>query len=158
METNYIKIMIESLEKKSAVLGKIVDLNRQQNILLQDMNLQPEEFEKNMEYKSNLVEQLTLLDRGFEKLYEKVRAELQENRAEYRSEIERMQNLIREISAQTNTIQTQEERSKKQVEQKFADVRRQVKGVRSSQKVVHQYYQSMRHQKNADVSVIDNKK
>ena len=96
METNYIQIMIESLEKKSAVL--------------------------------NLVEQLTLLDRGFEKLYEKVRAELQENRAEYRSEIERMQNLIREISAQTNTIQTQEERSKKQVEQKFADVRRQVKG------------------------------
>ena len=46
METNYIQIMIESLEKKSVVLGKIVDLNRQQNILLQDMNLQPEEFEK----------------------------------------------------------------------------------------------------------------
>lgn len=158
METNYIQIMIESLEKKSAVLGKIIDLNRQQNILLQDINLQPEEFEKNIEYKSGLVEQLTLLDSGFEKLYEKVREKLQENRAEYRSEIEQMQNLIREISAQTNTIQTQEERSKKQVEQKFADVRRQVKGVRSSQKVVHQYYQSMLHQKNADVSVIDNKK
>ena len=124
METNYIQIMIESLEKKNAVLGRIIDLNRQQNILLQDMNLQPEEFEKNMEYKSNLVEQLTLLDSGFEKLYEKVRDELQDNRAEYQSEIEQMQNLIREISAQTNTIQTQEERSKKQVEQKFADVRR----------------------------------
>lgn len=158
METNYIQIMIESLEKKNVVLGKIIDLNRQQNILLQDMNLQPEEFEKNMEYKSNLVEQLNLLDSGFEKLYEEVRAELQNNRAEYRTEIEQMQSLIREISVRTNTIQTQEKRSRQQAEQKFADVRKQVKGVRSSQKVVQQYYQSMLHQKNADVSVIDNKK
>jgi chromosome segregation ATPase len=158
METNYIQIMIESLEKKKEVLGRIIDLNRQQNIFLQDMNLQPEEFEKNMEYKSNLVEQLTLLDSGFEKLYEKVRAELQENRAKYQSEIAKMQSLIRDISAQTNMIQTQEQRSKQQVEQKFADVRKQVRGVRSSQKVVQQYYQNMLHQKNADSSVIDNKK
>ena len=42
METNYVQIMIESLEKKKAVLSQIVDLNRQQNILLQDLNLQPE--------------------------------------------------------------------------------------------------------------------
>ena len=158
METNYIQIMIESLEKKKEVLGRIIDLNRQQNIFLQDMNLQPEEFEKNIEYKSNLVEQLTLLDSGFEKLYEKVRAELQENRAKYQSEIAKMQSLIRDISAQTNMIQTQEQRSKQQVEQKFADVRKQVRGVRSSQKVVQQYYQNMLHQKNADSSVIDNKK
>lgn len=158
MEINYIQIMIESLEKKKAVLSRIIDLNRQQTILLQDINLQPEEFEKNMDYKANLVEQITLLDSGFEKLYEKVRDELQRNRAEYQSEIEQMQSLIREISAQTNTIQTQEQRSKRQVEQKFAEVRRQVKGVRSSQKVVHQYYQNMLHQKNVDVSVIDNKK
>ena len=158
METNYIQIMIESLEKKKAVLGQIVDFNRQQNILLQDLNLQPEEFEKNMNYKANLVEQITLLDSGFEKLYEKVRAELQENRADHQDEIAKMQSLIRDISAQTNMIQTQEQRSKQQVEQKFADVRKQVRGVRSSQKVVHQYYQNMLHQKNADSSFIDDKK
>lgn len=158
METNYIQIMIESLEKKKAVLGRIIDLNRQQTILLQDINLQPEEFEKNMDYKANLVEKITLLDSGFEKLYQKVRDELQKNKAEYQSEIGQMQSLIREISAQTNTIQTQEQRSKQQAEQRFAEIRRQVKGVRSSQKVVHQYYQNMLHQKNVDVSVIDNKK
>ena len=158
METNYVQIMIESLEKKKAVLSQIVDLNRQQNILLQDLNLQPEEFEKNMDYKANLVEQISLLDSGFEKLYEKVRTELQNNRADYQDEIAKMQSLIRDISAQTNMIQTQEQRSKQQVEQKFADVRKQVRGVRSSQKVVQQYYQNMPHQKNADSSVIDNKK
>ena len=147
METNYVQIMIESLEKKKAVLSQIVDLN-----------LQPEEFEKNMDYKANLVEQISLLDSGFEKLYEKVRTELQNNRADYQDEIAKMQSLIRDISAQTNMIQTQEQRSKQQVEQKFADVRKQVRGVRSSQKVVQQYYQNMLHQKNADSSVIDNKK
>ena len=58
METNYVQIMIESLEKKKAVLSQIVDLNRQQNILLQDLNLQPEEFEKNIESKGKLVDSL----------------------------------------------------------------------------------------------------
>ena len=87
-----------------------------------------------------------------------MRTELQNNRADYQDEIAKMQSLIRDISAQTNMIQTQEQRSKQQVEQKFADVRKQVRGVRSSQKVVQQYYQNMLHQKNADSSVIDNKK
>lgn len=158
METNYIQIMIESLEKKKAVLGQIIDLNRQQKILLQDENLEPEDFEKNLAYKSNLVDQINLLDNGFEELYEKVRVELQKNQAEYQTEIARMQSLIRDISAQTNTIQTQEQRGKIQVEQKFSDVRKQVRSVRSSQKVVQQYYQNMLHQHNADASVIDNKK
>ena len=64
MEADYINIMIESLEKKRDILGQIVELNRQQKLLLSDPNLLPEDFEKNMDYKSQFVEQLNLLDSG----------------------------------------------------------------------------------------------
>ena len=158
MEANYISIMIESLEKKREVLNRIIELNRQQKLLLSDPNLLPEDFEKNMNSKSQLVEQLGLLDSGFEKLFERVRDTLNGDRAGYADEITRMQELIKEITAQTNTIQTQEARNRKDAERKFADVRQQVKGVRNSQKVVRQYYQNMMKQRNFSAQVIDNKK
>ncbi len=158
MEANYINIMIESLEKKQDVLGHIIELNRQQKVLLSDPNLQPEDFEKNMDYKSQLVDQLNLLDSGFEKIFERVKDTLNNNKEHYADEIRKMQSLIKEISAQTNTIQTQEARNREEASRKFAEVREQVKGVRNSQKVVRQYYQNMMGQKKFSAQVIDNKK
>ncbi len=97
MEADYITIMIESLEKKTDVLGHIIELNRQQKLMLQDPNLLPEDFEKNMDYKSQLVDQLNLLDNGFEKLFQRVKETLQENKQQYAVQIEKMQTLIKTI-------------------------------------------------------------
>ena len=36
METSYISIMMESLEKKRGILDRIIELNRQQKLLLQE--------------------------------------------------------------------------------------------------------------------------
>jgi len=143
---------------KRGILDRIIELNRQQKLLLQDPNLLPEDFEKNMDNKSGFVEQLNLLDDGFEELFERVRDNLSENKQQYAVEIKKMQALIKEITEKTNTIQTQEARNKEEADRKFADVRDQVKGVRNSQKVVHQYYQNMMRQKNYSAQVIDNKK
>lgn len=158
MEADYMNIMIESLEKKRDVLGRIIEMNRQQKLLLSDPNLLPEDFEKNIDNKSSLVDQLNLLDSGFEKLFERVREVLNENREKYADEIRKMQSLIKEITEQTNTVQTQEIRNREDAARKFAEVREQVKGVRNSQKVVHQYYQNMMGQKSFSSQVIDNKK
>ena len=158
MEADYINIMTESLEKKSGILARIIELNRQQKLLLSDPDLLPEDFEKNVDSKSALVDQLNLLDSGFEKLFERVRDTLNAGKEQYAGEIARMQSLIKEITAQTNTIQAQEARNRKDAKLKFANVRSQVKGVRNSQKVVRQYYQNMMKQRNFSAQVIDNKK
>ena len=42
VESEYIRIMTESLEKKRDILGKVIELNKQQKFLLQDPNLSPE--------------------------------------------------------------------------------------------------------------------
>ena len=158
-EADYIQIMIESLEKKKNVLGQIIELNRQQKFLLQDPNLLPEDLEKNIAHKGRLIEQLEQLDQGFEEVFERIRVELNERRSLYTSEIQRMQKLIKEITEQSNTIQTQEARNKEETTKKFRSVREQAKGVRNSQKVVKQYYDNMMSHRNAGAaSVIDNKK
>lgn len=158
MEPNYLQIMIESLEKKVGILKQIIDLNKQQRFLLQDSNLSPEEFEKNMQYKADLIEQLNLLDDGFEEVFSRVRDALQANKLQYAEEIERMQELIKEITALTNTIQAQEIRNKENATNKFTEIRGQVRGVRNSQRVVKQYYDNMMSHKSAMNRIIDNKK
>lgn len=158
VESEYIRIMTESLEKKRDILGKVIELNKQQKFLLQDPNLSPEQFEENMQYKANLVDQLNLLDSGFEKLFNRVRDALNNNRDLYTSEIRRMQELIKDITALLNTVQTQEVRNREEVTRKFACVREQVKGVRNSQKVVNQYYQNMMKRGNVAPQFFDNKK
>ena len=150
--------MIQSLEKKTAVLDQLIELNKQQKLYLQDPNLSPEDFEKNMDRKASLIDDLNQLDGGFDELFERVKDELNANRQAYAEQIKRMQGLIREITEKSNTIQTQEARNKEQTQRKFADVRKQVKGVRNSQKVVRQYYQNMVKQGGSEPRFLDNKK
>ena len=87
MEADYIRIMAESLEKKKDILDRIIELNRQQKFLLQDPNLSPEDFEQNMKFKGELIEQLNFLDDGFEELFGRVRDALNTNRQQYADEI-----------------------------------------------------------------------
>ena len=150
--------MIQSLEKKSRLLDQIIKLNDIQKQMLEDPNLEADDFEKNVEDKGRLVEQLELLDEGFDSLYEKVREDLLLNRGAYKAQIAKMQELIRTLTDKSNTVQTQEQRNYDKAQQKFASVRRQVKNVRDSQKAVKQYYSNMMKRIENPPQFIDNKK
>lgn len=157
-DNQYINIMLQSLQKKLKVLDNIIQINKRQKEELENPSLDPDDFDKTVEEKSELIEQLELLDNGFEKLYEKVREELQTNKEEYKDEIFQMQNDIRLLTEKSMEIQTQEARNKQLMEQKFANVKKQVKEIRSSQKVVNQYYKNMMKKGYAEPQFLDNKK
>ena len=122
------------------------------------LSLDPDDFDKTVEEKSELIKQLELLDNGFEKLYEKVREELQANKEIYQDEILKMQGCIRTLTDRSMEIQAQEARNKQLMEQKFTSVKKQVKEIRSSQKVVNQYYKNMMKKGYVEPHFLDNKK
>ena len=72
------------------------------------------------------------MDNGFEKLYEKVREEMQTNKELYKDEILQMQGSIRALTEKSMEIQAQEARNKQLMEQKFTSVKKQVREIRSS--------------------------
>ena len=157
-KSQYISIMIQSLKKKSAALDTIMELNIQQKEELENPALDPDDFDRTVEKKAEQIQQLELLDNGFQELYEKVREELQSNREAYREDIACMQEYIRKLTDKSATIQAQEARNKDLMTQKFASVRKQVKEVRKSQKVVNQYYKSMMKANYMEAHFTDNKK
>lgn len=159
MEKNkYIPIMIQSLKKKEQVLDSIIQLNRKQKEELENPTGDPDDFEKVMSEKAECIEQLELLDEGFEEIFEKVRDELNVRRDLYRDEIAQMQTFIQGLTAKSATIQTEEARNKELMQKKFASIRKQVKEVRQSQKVVNQYYKNMMKTNFVESQFTDNKK
>lgn len=157
-DNQYITIMLQSLQKKEKVLNSIIQINKRQKEELENLSLDPDDFDKTVEEKSKLIEQLELLDNGFEKLYEKVREELQANKELYKDEILQMQGSIRALTEKSMEIQAQEARNKQLMEQKFTSVKKQVKEIRSSQKVVNQYYKNMMKKGYVEPHFLDNKK
>lgn len=144
MEKNqYIPVMIQSLKKKNEILDVIISLNQQQREELENPALDPDDFDLTVEKKAKQIEELERLDAGFGELFERVREELNGNRQEYCEEIAVMQELIRLLTEKSADIRAQEQRNKELMTRKFAAVRKQVKEVRKSQKIVNQYYKNM---------------
>lgn len=142
-KSQYIPIMIQSLKKKNQILDVIISLNQQQRYELEDPGLDPDDFDLTVEKKAEQIKELEALDVGFQELFERIREELTGNREAYREEITQMQELIRSLVEKSADIQTQEQRNKELMTRKFAAVRKQVKEVRKSQKIVNQYYKNM---------------
>ena len=80
------------------------------------------------------------------------------NKEIYQDEILKMQGCIRTLTDRSMEIQAQEARNKQLMEQKFASVKKQVKEIRSSQKVVNQYYKNMMKKGYVEPHFLDNKK
>lgn len=155
---SYLNILEQSLDKKIKILDQIIEQDQLQEQQLQNPSLEPEEFDQTVEEKSRLIDELELLDDGFEQVYGRVKDELKGRKELYKEEIQRMQKKIRQITDKSMQIQTQEARNKMLMEAKFASIHKQVKEIRQSQKMVNQYYRNMMKTNYIDPQFVDNKK
>ena len=98
MTTNYLQMMIDSLNKKKKILTRIVELNEEQDAILSETVLDDEAFDSNMKAKGDCIDGLDRLDEGFQALFNRVRDEINNNKAMYTEEIAVMKKLITEVT------------------------------------------------------------
>ena len=153
----YLDALEQSLNKKLTLLKQIMEKSREQGELLKTEDLTPEELDDNINEKAALIEELELLDNGFDRVYENIRKEIDANRTRYKEEIRRLQELIRQVTALGTQIQTEEARNKEQAVKKFATIRKQIKESRASAQAVNKYYQSMMKLNYVDPQFMDDK-
>ena len=158
MQNTYVDVMIQSLQKKVKVLEEIKKQNIKQKEVLEDDRAEVEAFDEIVEAKSALIEQTMQLDSGFDKLFERVKEELNTNKESYADKIKTMQSLIRQVTDLSMELQTQEARNKELMTRKFVSVRERAKVVRTNTKAVSQYYQNMMQLNVIDPQFMDNKK
>ena len=142
-EKEYLELLIQSLKKKLLILNKLSVLNQDQRAILQDENSDPDAFEINVRDKEDLVKQITALDAGFDEVYAHIKALMEKDHSAYEPQLDEMR---------------EEKRNYALAQRKFLSVKKQVREVKASQKLVNNYYQNMMKQSRFTPQFMDNKK
>lgn len=157
MIESYLDILEQSLIKKAEILREIFDYNNAQEELLKKEAVSLEELDENMSRKDELIRRLTKLDEGFETLYARIREQLLDKKELYAEQVRRIQGLISKVTEQSVSIQAQETRNKKLIEDYFAGERQKIRQGRQTSRAAYGYYKSMSNTNVAPPQFLDQK-
>ena len=77
MTTNYLQMMIDSLNKKKKILTRIVELNEEQDAILSEPVLDDEAFDSNMKAKGDCIDGLDKLEKAVAGYYDMILMDIQ---------------------------------------------------------------------------------
>ena len=143
MTGNYLALLEESLKRKLQVMAEIQEYNIRQQEVFQSDKVDVDQFDGYVAEKGALIDKLNSLDNGFEKLYARVSEELKDNRHKYAEQIKTLQNLVAKVTETSVTIQAQEARNKKLIENYFRKEKEGIRMGRKSSKAAVDYYKNM---------------
>ncbi len=138
-----LNILSESLDQKIQVLRQIGELNEKQAKAFDGDEADLEAFDKAFDEKDALIDEMARLDDGFEALYDRLAETLKDNKAQYAAQIRQLQEQIAKVTELSVSIQAQEARNKKLVEEYFVKARRGIRQNRQSSKAAYDYYRNM---------------
>ena len=157
MDQSGAQILLQSLEKKNALLDQMIQQNGVQEEILKQEEFDMDAFDAAIDQQDSYVEQLEKLDQGFESVYDRVREELIENKERYRSEITRMKEQIQQITDKIVTLNAGNMRNKMLAENQFKKKRQEIGNGASKNKVAKNYYNNMNKLNYVSPQFYDNK-
>lgn len=158
MTENYLALLEESLRKKLQVMAEIQKYNLRQQEIFQSGSADMERFDEYVAEKGELIDRLSALDSGFEKLYAKIAGQLEGNREKYETQIRTLKRLVTEVTDTGVQIQAQEARNKKLVEDYFRREKDGIRMGRKSSKAAIGYYKTMSNSAVVQPQFMDSKK
>ena len=117
-----------------------------------------EAYDKTMDEKGTLIDEINKLDDGFTSTYKLVKDTVQQEPEKYRDKVLEMQELIRIAVEKGVTIEAQEKRNRSALETVFRMKRTEVKQMKRSNTAALQYYKSMSKINEVDPQLMDKKK
>lgn len=137
-----LNILTDGLEKKKEKLKEIYDYTKNQDQLLQTEPFDMKGFNNIIKNKQFRIDTIIQIDEGFQPAYERVRAFLDKNPEIYRSYIESMKSLIKEIGELGILIQALEEKNYNRFKVVSSLMKEEVKTFRTNKKAVTNYYET----------------
>ncbi len=158
IEHSYIEILKRSLEKKSAVLDKIMEENGQMAKVAEAPKFDPDAYDEIFDRKDALIKELNDLDDGFRSVYAHVQDELQNNPADHKEDIARLKELITEITDKSIAIQVEEKRNKDTLNNRMDVFKRELVQTKNTRKIMANYYNNMTGRNVVEPQFMDKKK
>jgi predicted nuclease with TOPRIM domain len=143
IELSYIEILKDSLQKKIVVLDKINEINKIQAEIIKEEKFDFEKFDETILNKKILIDELNLLDNGFQKVYDRVKELFETDKELYTEDIRILKVLVKEVMDKSIDIEAFELRNKESFEKRTEVLRKTVKVAKATNKVAADYYQNM---------------
>ena len=144
MTESYLDMMEESLRDKIGVLNEILKENETQKEILESTTEFDEKgFDEAISRKGELIRRVDNLNDGFESLYERVKEELDQNKEKHKERIRIFQDLIRQITDLSNSIEAGEKRNSALAKNYFSVARNKMNQGRKSSQAALDYYLTM---------------
>ena len=154
----YLDMLQDSLKKKLEILDDIMRYQREEAEMLKDESMDMEVFDKSINDKVALAENIDSLDDGFEKVYDRIREEMIKHKEKYAVQIRAMQDMIGEISEKNVAIQAEENRIKLEVDNFAKRESAALRQRRDNGKAARSYYNNMKKLNYVDSQFMDKKK
>lgn len=155
---NYIAIMIDSLNKKVRILDEIISINEEQSNIITDIKKNMTEYDITLDKKAKLIDELNILDAGFQNIYDRIKDDIKNNSAMYADEIKQMQHLITQITDKSVQIQQSEERNRQVIETQFSKIKGEIKSFKENRQAATKYYKNMQNTQYVPSHFLDRKK
>lgn len=143
---DYVQIMVESLQKKSELLDKIIRKNAAQAACVEGKKFDEidwDDFNLLVAEKETTIDRINKMDEGFQSLYDRVKEQLKDGKDKYASQIREIQRLIGVVTDQGVQIRAEEERNRKTMESILGGRKKEIRQTRNSLKVANSYAQTM---------------
>ncbi len=157
-EHSYIEILKRSLEKKSAVLDKIIEENSKMAKVAEAPKFNPDAYDEIFDRKDALIKELNDLDDGFRSVYAHVQDELKNNASEHKEDIAGLKALITEITDKSVAIQATEKRNKDALYNRMDIFKRELVQTKNTRKIMANYYNNMTGRNVVEPQFMDKKK
>ena len=142
----YISILRSSLQKKFTLIKELLELTKEQNVLLSEKEMDVEAFDDIVDKKEVRINEVLEIDKGFQSLFDKMGAAIKERPQEYRPQILELQNLIRTIVDMGVEIESLEQKNKAKFNKFLVEKREDIKNFKVSNKTAVSYYKNMSNQ------------
>ena len=140
---NYLLVLEESVNKKITILEELERLTAIQKEIVTAEQFDDEAFNTNVEQKGALINELEKLDKGFQILYDNVKAQVENNRQRYRDEIVRLQAGIKTITDKNAALLVMESSNRELIVKRFATLKKEARQMKKSRELASNYYKTM---------------
>lgn len=143
LNKTYITLLSDIAVKKENLLNELILETVKQSGCFQKDEFEEETFDEIYQKKLEMLKQIEELDDGFHSLFERVKAEMKENKYTYEAEIKELQSKIRSITEKGLRLQTLEKENRVKFEAALMGKRQKIKDYKVSKKTAATYYKNM---------------
>ena len=140
---NYLIVLRDSLIKKDSILKELIEKSEKQAEIVKAEQIDWDEFNKIVEEKGEMIDEIMKLDDGFETLFARIKEGLEQNKDQHKEIIKEIKGLVKAVTEKSSNLQAIEYRNKSAIEKAFASTRREIKQSKLGQKAAADYYNKM---------------